>query len=35
MRPLKVQDKIKLWWMDFQVELYKGLAEKIDNLTSN
>lgn len=34
MRPLKAQDKVKLWWTNFQMELYQGLAEKIDNLTS-
>lgn len=41
MRPLKAQDKIKLRWTNFHVELitkvvinYKKLAEKIDNLTS-
>lgn len=35
MRSLKVWDKIKLWWMNFQMKLYKGLAENTDNLTSN
>lgn len=33
-RPLKVPNKIKLWWADFQIKLYRRLAEKIDNLTS-
>lgn len=32
MRPLKVQDKIR--WPNFQMELYKGLAAKIDRLPS-
>lgn len=31
---MKAQDKVKPRWMNFQMELYQGLAKKIDNLTS-